>query len=236
MFAHISPNELGLSDWVAGYISLSGSAMSTDWFRNTTWDEVIELGFNVKLKRAKNKAQYLRIQALTLTASHPGIALTLLDRYFALDDRFDHAMAHVHRAEAYLALGRINDAVRSYEEALTREAEFPNLRTRAYIDLPCLIATRGIQNRYERANELLETHEDRLMFPVDHFRWNAARALIAVEGQDIESAKRYARRALDAAASAHSGFRYHPTVGLVTERYDNLIRRLEEFCATQQGI
>ena len=40
--------------------------MGAEWFRNQTWDETIERGFNEKLRRARKKDQYLRIQALTL--------------------------------------------------------------------------------------------------------------------------------------------------------------------------
>lgn len=43
--------------------------------------------------------------------------------------------------------------------------------------------------------------------------------------------KAYARHALDAAAREHSGFRYHKAVGLVTNRYNDVVKRLEEYCA-----
>ena len=92
----------------------------TDWFRNTTWNTSIERAFDDKLRRARRKEQYLRIQACTLAGSHPVIALKLLDRYFALPNDFDHAQAHVDRATAYLALGRVIDALAAYEDALTR--------------------------------------------------------------------------------------------------------------------
>jgi tetratricopeptide (TPR) repeat protein len=202
--------------------------MSADWFRNTTWDEAIERHFNAKLDRARRKEQYLRIQACTLARSHPEVALRLLDRYFLLKDDFDHAQAHVDRATALLALGRIDEAVESYRAALTREAEFPNLQTQAYLDLPYLIATRGIRDNYGYAMELLEKYRGRLMFPVDHFRWHAACALIAAEIHDPAAAKTHAQHALEAAALDHSGLRYHPTVGLVTEQYDGLVQKLRK--------
>lgn len=209
--------------------------MTTDWFRNTTWNEFVEKAFDEKLRRARRKEQYLRIQACTLARSHPEVALKLLDRYFELPDDFDHAQAYVDRATALLALGRTNEAMASYEAALAREAVFPNLQTEAYLDLPYFIATRGMRERYDRALQLLRGGEVRLMFPVDHFRWHAARALIAADSQELEIARRHAELAVAAAAREHSGFRYHPSVGLVTERYDAVIRKLQS-CRGQSTI
>lgn len=205
--------------------------MSADWFRNTTWNEAVEQSFNEKLHRARRKEQYLRIQACTLARSQPDVALRLLDRYFSLKDDFDHAQAYVDRATALLTLGRINEAVESYSAALAREVEFPNLLTQAYLDLPYLIATRGIREKYSYAMQLLEKHKARLMFPVDHFRWHAACALIAAETHDAVAAKAHAQRALEAAALDHSGFRYHSTIGLVTDQYDGLVQRLKKYAA-----
>jgi tetratricopeptide (TPR) repeat protein len=205
--------------------------MSTDWFRNTTWNETVERNFNEKLHRARRKEQYLRIQASTLARSHPEVALKLLEQYFLMSDDFDHAQAHVDRAKALLALGRISESIASYKAALAREVEFPNLQTQAYLDLPYLIATRGIQERYAYAMQLLAEHKARLMFPIDHFRWHSAWALIAAAGQDTLAAKQHAQRALYAASLEHSGFRYHPTIGVVTEQYDDLIQKLEGYSA-----
>ncbi|MFM9848084.1 MAG: hypothetical protein ACKVP3_13095 [Hyphomicrobiaceae bacterium] len=42
-----------------------------DWFRNTSWDADIEAAFFKKLSRARDKAQYLRIQASHLASSQP---------------------------------------------------------------------------------------------------------------------------------------------------------------------
>ena len=208
--------------------------MGADWFRNTTWNEAVEQSFNEKLHRAKRKEQYLRIQACTLARSHPEVALQLLDRYFASKDDFDRAQAYVDRATALLALGRVNEAIESYKAALAREAESPNLQTLAYLDLPFLIATRGIREKYDDAIHALEKYKTRLAslaFPADRFRWHAAYALISAERNDAANAKVHAQSALEAAALDHSGFRYHPTVGLVTKQYDEIVQKLKEYSA-----
>ena len=197
----------------------------SEWFRNRDWNEAIAAAFDHKLKRARDKKQYLRIQACTLARSHPRIALELLDRYFSLGDHFDHAQAHVDRATAHLALGDMESAIHSYEAAVERELAFPNLRTGASLDLPYLIAVNGIVGRFEQAMEMLSGSEDGLMFPVDRFKHHAARALILARG-DLVAARIEAKAALEAAALAHSGFRYHPTVGLVSEEHAHALSRL----------
>jgi tetratricopeptide (TPR) repeat protein len=121
------------------------------WFRNEDWTSAIEQNFYAKLKRARRKAQYLCLQAHHLSQSHPEIALRLLNEYFALDDRFDHARAFSFQANAHLALGNIDLAIEAYERGLAREKEFPNHRTQSWIELPYLIATRQIQSKYQRA-------------------------------------------------------------------------------------
>lgn len=206
--------------------------MRDDWYRNTTWNDTVERAFNEKLSRARRKESYLRIQACTLARSRPDVALRLLDRYFKLKDDFDHAQAYVDRATALLALGRIDEAIDSYKAALAREAQFPNLLTPAYLDLPYLIAVRRVRGEYDSALQLLEKHRSRLMFPIDHFRWHTALALMAADVGQTALAKKEAADALSAAALDHSGFRYHPTLGLVTEKYDELIGELRHIVDT----
>lgn len=213
---------------------LNQRAMASEWFRNTIWNESVERAFDEKLRRARRKEQYLRIQACTLARSHPEVALKLLDRYFELPDDFENAQAHVDRATALAQLGRTSEAIEGYEAALAREAKFPKLRTRAYLDLPYLIATRAIREQYGRAVEVLLAHEARLKFPlgfpVDRFRWHAARAFIAAETNEPAVAKLHAEKSLEATRCEHSGFRYHPFVGLVTEEYDRVIEKLNAYC------
>jgi tetratricopeptide (TPR) repeat protein len=165
----------------------------------------------------------LRIQACTLASTHPGVALELLNRYFSIPDAFDHAQAYVDRATAFKALGRIEEAADAYEAALAREAEFPNLKTQAYPELPVLVATAGLRSRFDRVLRILDEQANRRMFPVDYFIWHAARALIVASRGDRAAAGPHAQAALQAASKDHSAFRYHPGVGLVTENHRGLL-------------
>jgi hypothetical protein len=70
---------------------------------------------------------------------------------------------------------------------------------------------------------ILDQQMDRLMFPVDHFLWHAAGALIMASRGDRVGAAPPARSALQAASKDDSGFRYHPSVGLVTEKHRGLL-------------
>jgi hypothetical protein len=65
------------------------------------------------------------------------------------------------------------------------------------------------------------------MFPVDHFRWHTARALMAAAALDAKTATTHSQLALEAGAREHSGFRSHPSVGLVTKQYDEVVKQLE---------
>jgi hypothetical protein len=203
-----------------------------DWYRNTEWDPKIEAGFFEKLERARDKAQYLRIQAGTLTTSRPDIALRLLDQFLSeYHDNYDVAQAHVDRATAFVALNNWEDAALAYEAALAREVAFPNVRTQACLEYPFLIARKRLRQHYERAVAVLVSHEHAPAFPVDFFRWNCAMALIRAEQGDLQNARAAAQNALAAAARTRSGFWKHPKIGLATDIEPSLRQRLSELAA-----
>src|SRR5262249_42753365 len=122
-----------------------------EWFRHADWNPEIEKEFFSRWARSKKKAQYVRIQALTLSPTRPEVALNLLEKYFELGDHFDDASAFSHQADAYLALGQFDSALDSLEHGLDRESEYPNVRTEARFDYPFLVATSKRRERYERA-------------------------------------------------------------------------------------
>ena len=188
-----------------------------DWYRNKDWNAQIESDFDTKLKRARDKSQYLRIQASYLSKTHPQIALKLLNRYFDLGEHFDLAQAYVDQAKSYLSLGNLNETIKSFKQALVREETYPNLLTNAYVDLPFFIAVKGIDRNYNEALEILDNNKHRLSFPIDRYKWNAAKSIIFNSMLSHKDAVKYAKAAIEAAEVKKSGFRYHPKVGLFSK-------------------
>jgi len=203
---------------------------SKDWFRNETWDDKIESAFFAKLRRARDKAQYLVIQSYHLLPRHPTVALRLLDEYFALCDHFHRSQAFVNQANAHLELNNINAAITSYENALEAEAHNRSILTTAYIDLTFLVASRGVESKYERCLTILEQSQERPKFPIEHFKWHASMALILNEQGKSASAKSAACAAVSWATARDSGFRYHWELGLVDENYNTLNEQLIALC------
>src|SRR4051794_37757046 len=101
-----------------------------DWFRNKDWNADIAARFDAKLRRARDKQQYLRIQASYLADVQPEVALALLGRYFALGDHFDMAAAFVDQSTAHLAQRETDAALHSLQRARARERERPISRRR----------------------------------------------------------------------------------------------------------
>jgi len=197
-----------------------------DWFRNTTWNAEIEADFQQRLRRARDKSQRLRIQACHLAEIHPAAALGLLEQYFALGDRVDAAQAHVDRARALKALGDVGNALSSYEDALERESQLPSYKTRAHLDFVRLVVEASIESKYARALEVLDTHRDRLMFPIDRYQADGARALLLHHFGRKQEAQAAAASAMAAAQETKSGFRYHQKLGLVRALDDNFAARV----------
>ncbi|WBX83470.1 hypothetical protein [Sphingosinicella microcystinivorans] len=184
-----------------------------DWFRNTTWNAEIEANFEQKLRRARQKFQYLRIQAWYLTETHPKVALGLLEQYFSLGENVDISQAYVQRAQALVALNDFDGAFASYEAALEQECQRPSIKTQAYLDFPCLVLEAKRESLYARALEILNTHSERPMFPVDRFRAHGARALLLHYFDRKEEAQAEAALAMAAAQKLNPAFGTTNTLG-----------------------
>ena len=202
-----------------------------DWYRNTEWNIEIEEAFYLKLKRARRKEQYLRIQASILSSKYPDISLTLFDQYFEFTEDFDHAQAYCDMASAYISKDMVEEALNSYEKSLNRELEFPNLKTDAYILFPLTIVKNKLVHLYPKAETVLKANKSRLMFPIDYFRWHAALAIIGASNGNNDSASEHAQIALNSAQIKKSGFTFHQSLGLVGKEYKSIVKKLREIYA-----
>jgi tetratricopeptide (TPR) repeat protein len=203
---------------------------ANEWFRNSSWNEVIASAFESKLKRSRKKSQYLCLQAHHLAGTHPSVALDLLDRYFSLGKESLHAAAYANRATAYLALGDTEAAIQSYEHAISHELTHPGYTTSARLDLPYLIAVENLTQHFDRALAILELARNNLVFPIQRFMFHASRAIVLLHRKGFDAARSEARLALEAASLGQSGFRHHPKLGLVSDRHNRALTRLRALC------
>jgi tetratricopeptide (TPR) repeat protein len=205
-----------------------------DWYRNTEWNSAIESEFFTRLNRARSQRdQYLVIQAGTLASLKPDDALRLLEHYFSTrTDPFHDVRAHDARAQACLAKGDVNGAIEAYKAALERENEFPNFQTNARVDLPYLVARERIDSEFDFALSTLgNAVDDANPFPIYHFKFHAAYALIlSAQGKD-EDAKSHAEEAIKAAQITKTGLRYHQSLGLVGSKEMAVVKAIYQLGA-----
>lgn len=198
-----------------------------EWFRHSTWSDADRAEFEMRLARARasSRAQYLRIQALHLAeAGDPelvGVALQLLDRLLRdYPDTLQLASAHEQRAECLARRGDVGGAVQAYRSALQAERDHRGLRTNAWLNFGWLVVRHQLAGLYaEVANVLDERISEpmALAFPINKYKYHAVRALLAAYGGRQGEACEHARAALEAQKLEHSGFRYHPRLGLVRD-------------------
>lgn len=192
-----------------------------DWFRRTTWTNRDRDEFNEKLNRCKrdNKAQYLRIQSVHLAESgNYHSAIELLDRISnEFPEQTQLAQTFVQKAECYAKLDKMDLTVQNYRLALQVEREFPNVKTNAWVDYPCFIVDRRLTDLYDEALSVLASNSDEssMAFPITRYRYFVARSLIADAQGDRLASRECAIKALAEETAEHSGFRYHPELGLV---------------------
>jgi hypothetical protein len=212
--------------------------MNISWAERTTWAEADELDFYTRLKRARtsNRARYLTMQARALASSSwpagNAIAIKLLGEAAALGiDSFYAAGYHQLAAECHFRAGDTTEALRQYECAFAAQAQLPNVRVGLEIAFAWEVATRRLRDCYELALSRLGTAAadgSTLLWPINQYRYFGALALISDTLADLESARRCANNALDAASRTDSPFRRHAGVGLVNTpesgTYNELLR------------
>jgi tetratricopeptide (TPR) repeat protein len=210
--------------------------MANDWFTKTSWSGADQADFYAHLKRsrkASNRAQYLRVQADRLErVGSPELlqaAIVLLDKMLAeCPELTQLAWAYSQKASCLAKLGDLDQAVALCRRALEAERKFPNSRSQASNDFGRLVAENRIMQLYDEALAVLDgMKHPGTQFPSDVYKSFGIRALIAADRGEIESAPKFAKVALNAAAKDHSGFRYHPNFGLVQDRESRFHKTIE---------
>lgn len=208
-----------------------------DWFRRSSWTDADRADFHARLRRARkhNRPQYLRIQACHLAREdNHSAALELLDEYLKIgDDDIDLAQVHLQRAESLIATGDHQAATRAFRQALDAERRRLNVQTEAWLLFPWYIVEHERHDLYdEAAATLFEFSATRaLTFPISQYRYFAVSALLCAHHGDVKAAKAFAQKAIAASNAKHSGFRYHPDVGLVNTTNTAVHQRVAELAA-----
>lgn len=174
----------------------------TDWFRQTEWTPAIAAAFAARLARARDKGQYLCIQAHTLLATDPAAAAGLCRQALALDDPDWHARAGLYLGTALALSGDGDGAITALDQAMVAEAANPAFRTGAWLDHALLVAAGERGDLYEAVWRRLDERcgDDGLDAPVEAL---AALALIGhARGEDMRET---ASAALDALPALHEG-------------------------------
>lgn len=205
--------------------------MSSDsWYRQVKWTERNAQLFEDKLKRARKKSEYLRIQAVHLIDSAPEACISLIDRFLAMSDETFRSFGYSTRAKALIALGRTSEAVKAFEAAYENELRYPSVKTGVELDLAMLIAQTPLRDRFDQAIGILQTIDyQQLPFPLERFMFHVAHALIASEQSRDTEAAEYASQALAAASLQKSGFARHASLGLVDQKkWKAVIRTMKQ--------
>jgi tetratricopeptide (TPR) repeat protein len=182
--------------------------------------------------REYNRAQYVFIQGYSLMEAgsrYRSDAIALFDHVI---DRYSNSMSFVQalsaKADCLLDSGDIDGALIYYDRAIEQMRIKPNVQTWAWLDFAWVVATREVSSRYDAALGVLDEFGNarQALFPVVVFRLYASRALIQSASGLTNLAIDAARTALDAADKDESGLRYHPKVGVVGIRYEDVRSRL----------
>ena len=210
--------------------------MSKEWYRRSTWSDEDAKEFENKLMRTntKNRAQYLRIQAYHLVeASLQVPSLQLLDRLL-IEYPDDHqiAQAQYQRAEIFLQLNRIEEAIAAYRQAMDAQRKKPNVRTDAYLGFVWFVANTSHTSLFDEALEVLKEFGGDEAFPVEQFKYFASLAMIHAAKGNRTIASTHAKRALTAMNAKESKFRYHHNLGLVHDVDSIIVERLKIIAAS----
>lgn len=219
-------------------------AMTTpEWFRRERWNRSDQMDFFVRLLQARprNRAQYLRIQAVHLAAAgERDGALRLLDVLLTeYPEELEIAAAQHLRARCLDEDGRLSAAGEAFRASLSAMRTFPSARTDSHLDFALFALRHGRASEYEEALAVLDEFADQMIFPVQKLKYTTARALLLARmGTDPSAVRALARQVLEEGQSTTSGLAHHPDRSLarvVPGGFDAELRALSRGQATTKG-
>jgi tetratricopeptide (TPR) repeat protein len=207
-----------------------------DWFRRITWTKEDETEYFAKLKRARqwSRPQYLFLQAFALTGTgNPkllDVAESLIQKLFTdnPDDKHTRSGSLELLGDIYRHRGETDAAIAYYKQAIDFEKSYPNVQGPAFLKFSELVVKLEKHEYFPFLEELLSDKIEKYPFPIYKYKIYAILSIINKTKGDNESAERFATLAKEHAAATTSGFRYHPTVGVVTELDNDLEERLDK--------
>jgi hypothetical protein len=209
-----------------------------NWFRRTSWTDADQQDFERHLARARplKRPQYLRIQSVHLVQTgDPAliqVAQSLIERFLRENgDDVEIAFVHELSGQGHEALDEVLPALNCYRQAMAAERRRRNVQSNAWLRFGWLVIRRKLTSLYLEADSVLEEFAKLMPFPYERYRYHSIRAIVAAHRGYVSKAKEEAGLALAAAAATHSGFRYHPTLGLVNDAGEEMRGLLEILAA-----
>jgi tetratricopeptide (TPR) repeat protein len=211
--------------------------MSDEWFHSPSWRQVDRELFEAKLARARrrNRAQYVRIKALSLADSGDTAARAaageLFERIFSEypDDELQLTMAHADKARWHRRRGEHDQAVEHYRRAVVLEDALGGIDWGADLDLAELLVERN-ENLDEAQTMLDRAAANGLAFKSQRWRWLATDARLAAKLGRRDRSMASAGAALKLLDGDSPDFPLHPGVGHInTDR--GTIREIKRLAA-----
>ena len=209
--------------------------MATEWYRMKGWSPKRREEFFTRLRRCRDKSEYVRVQAQELLdtrsrRSHLG-ALELFD-YFLKEWPKNAMLSTVvdGRAECFVKLGDLDRAVEAYREVFRVLRGRNPVRTESPLDFGWLVVMTPLPKLYDEALSILADFPSST-FVHERYRAHVIQALISDARGKRAQARKHARAALLEAEVTHSGMRYHPTFGLVRTPDQKLYAKLQQLAA-----
>ena len=210
--------------------------MSDEWFRSGSWREEDRELFETKLARAqkRNRAQYMRIKALSLAESGDkaghAAAGDLFERIFSEhpDDELQVTMAHADKARWHRQRDEQDQAVEHYRLAVALEDALGGIDWAADLDLAELLVER---NDLDEAQTMLDRAASKgLAFKSQRWRWLVTDARLAAKVGQWDRSMASAAAALTLLDDDSADFPRHPDLGHIqTDR--GTIREVKRLAA-----